>query len=204
MGLNIPSDGVGVVAVPPLPSPTKRAPSDGVYATAILSPARLLAVFYWARYIHYGKPLVLCDYDVAPLDENSWQRIADQLEMWRVARLSRSRFAFLFVESELIAVQVAALGINVRVIPDWLTMQDAWPQLAQSVAAALNRRDVGYLEQASERMDKRPFLNEAGVVAGPRGDDPLVPAFLYGVVLALDEAAARNPKPKQPIRSSRK
>lgn len=178
-------------------------PCDGVFATAVLSAARVLAVCYWARYMHYGKPLVLCDYQAGALDQNSWLRVADQLRVWRIARAARTDQLLVFVETEMLAVQIAAVGVITRPIPGWLTAPDSWNQIVQSTAAILARGEVGYTQIAHDRMDQRPFLNEAGVIAGPRGDDPLAPAFLFGVILALDVAAARDPHPRPPARAAR-
>lgn len=185
-------------------APRRPVPADGVFATSILSATRILATFYWTRYQHYGKPLVLCDYDVGPLRGDSWRAIDERLVALVAERHSRLPHPIgLFVESELIAVQIAAHGIGSQVIPPWLTTADAWSQVLQSAAAILARGDVGYTRQASDKMDRRPFLNEAAVMAGPRPEDPVAPAFVYGVVIALDPAAARDPNPKPPRRAAR-
>jgi hypothetical protein len=193
---------VDEMVVPPSIS-LRRAPCDGVFATAVLSSTRILATCYWARYIHYGKPLVLCDYEVGALDQNSWTVVANQLRAWRVGRASRIQQTPVFVETEMLAVQVSTTGVASRPIPNWLTAVDSWNQVVQSAAAILSRGDVGYTQKAHDRMETRPFLNEAGVVSGPRGDDPLPSAFLFGVVLALDTAAANDPHPRAP-KASRK
>jgi hypothetical protein len=198
---NTPST-VGEMAVPPSISP-RRVPCDGVFATAVLSATRMLATFFWARYMHYGKSLVLCDYEVGALDQNSWQHIENQLRMWRMGRSSRIPQSAVFVETEMLAAQIAATGVIARPIPGWLTKADSWNQIVQSAAAILARGEVGYTQMAHDRMDKRPFLNEAGVVSGPRGDDPTVPAFLFGVVLALDATSARDPHPRPLVRAAR-
>lgn len=193
------------VSVSPIAvSAPKRIPCDGVFATAIISPTRILAVFYWARYMHYGKPLVLCDYDVDPLDASSWKTIENRLKYFLVERKSRlNRPTGVFVETELIASQAMASGLAAQSIPPWLVVADAWNQIMQSAATILAKGDVGYTLTAREKMETRPFLNEAGVVVGPRPEDPTIAAFLFGVILALDPAAARDPHPKPPARASR-
>jgi hypothetical protein len=180
-------------------------PSDGVFATAVLSQTRLLATCYWARYVHYGKPLVLLDYEVGPLRGSSWGAIRDALPVWAEERRARVRGSeALFVEGDMMAAQAAAVGLNARAIPPWLVAADAWHQVAQSAAAIMARGDVGYTRRASAQMDARPFLTEAGVAAGPRPEgDPITPAFLFGVVLALDPAAARDPHPRPLVKSAR-
>lgn len=180
-------------------------PCDGVFATAVLSQTRILATFYWARYMHYGKPLVLCDYEVGPLRGDSWRVVVDRLRELRVERRSRLPEPLgVFVETEMLAAQIAGSGVPARAIPSWLTAADSWGQVVQSAAGLLAAAMVGYTRQASARMDQRPFLTESGVVAGPRTDDPIAPAFLFGVVLALDPVAARDPHPRPPKASARK
>lgn len=187
------------------PAP-RRIPSDGVFATAVLSPTRLLAVFYWARYTYYGKPLVLCDYAVGPLRADSWSNAASVLTDLVKERHSRLREPLgLYVETDLLSAQIASYGLLARVIPPWLSSPDAWHQIVQSAAGLLASGNIGYTKRANERMLSRPFLSEAGVAAGPRApDDPTTAAFLYGIIIALDQAASRNPKPKQLVRASRK
>ena len=184
----------------------RQLPADAVYATAILSPTRLLATMYWARYEAAGpKPLVLCDYDVGPLAATSWRDAAQKLDDVRVERKSRLNYPLgFFVENDTIALKAQeTTAIDARPIPSWLLTDEIWSTLCQSASLFLANKDIGFLAPAAERMTKRPFLNEAGVATGPRPEDPTFPAFLFGVVIGLDEIAARDPKPKPP-RAARK
>lgn len=198
----LPSEGGGIVL--PL-APVRRVPADGVFATVVLSPMRILATMYWARYMYYGKPLVLCDYEVGALQGDAWRNIDARLHYWLKERLSRLPHpAGLYVESEMIAAQATGAGIPARPIPKWLTASDAWNQIVQSAANISAQGMIGMLEGTREKMERRPFITEAGVAAGPRDPEkPEVAAYLYGVVLALDPAAARDPHPKTPQASRR-
>lgn len=185
---------------------TLQLPADAVYAVAILSPTRLLATTYWARYESAGpKPLVLCDYEVGPLTRDSWRDAAARLNEVRIERKSRLAYPLgFFVENETIALKAQeTTAIDARPIAPWLLTDEIWSTLCQSAALFLSNKDVGFLPDAQAKMAKRPFLNEAGVATGPRPDDPTFPAFLFGVVIGLDEIAARDPKPKPP-RAARK
>lgn len=161
---------------------------------------------YWARYGSAGpKPLVLCDYEVGPLTADSWRGAATRLNEVRFERKSRLAYPLgFFVENETIALQAQeTTAIDARPIPPWLLTVDIWSTLCQSASLYLSSKDVGFLPPAAERMQKRPFLNAAGVSTGPRPEDPTFPAFLFGVVIALDPIAARDPKPKPPKASRR-
>jgi hypothetical protein len=170
-----------------------------------MSQTRLLATFFWARYQMVGKPLVLLDFEVAPLDRRSWMRAADRLRT--AVRETKSRTPVplgMFVENHIVAAQVKAdAGLDGHVLPDWITANEAWATVCQSCAVSLVRKEVGVTKVAAQRMEQRPFLNEAGVYAGPRMEDPTVPAFLYGVLVGLDQTAAKDPKPRPIARSPR-
>lgn len=197
-----------VAAIPP----EERLPAaDGIYATSVLSPTRILATFYWARYRFYGKPLVLCEYDVRPLTAQSWLEAAATLN--RLCTDRRSRFPVPlghFVESDTIALQVRERsGVEATPIPPWITDPKNWQAMCQSAAMILEAGEVGYTKVASDQMENRPFLNEATILAGPRETSAIannlqsantatIAAFIYGLILGLDENAARDPKPKPP------
>lgn len=193
------------VPVQPPPSlPLPRLPVDAVFATAVLAPTRIIAIFYWTRSRFHGKPLVLCDYRVGPLTASTWDDAERILQELIVERRSRYQMPMgLFLETEMLAMQASDRCPSARVIPGWLTRADSWHVMCQSAAGWLTRGDMGITTTAQERMRERPFLNEAGIYAGARPEDPTVPAFLYGVVLGLDEAAARDPNPKMPVRAAR-
>ena len=178
-------------------------PVDTVYATAILSPVRTLAQFYWARSASFGKPLILLDFDTGPLTASSWKEVASRLTMFEETRRARFGALGVYIENEILVAQADASGATPHLIPSHISADTSWQMVCQSAASFLARGDIGYLQSASDKMDKHPFLNASGVYAGPRTDEPTVPAFLYGIVLGLDEAAARDPKAKAPARSAR-
>lgn len=187
--------------VVPMPAPKllSKMPVDMVFGTAVLSPSRMLAVFYWARSQHFGQALILLDFEVAPVEADTWEKIRAELKQHSAQRRARmGRPLGLFLESETLVAQGQACGLTAHLIPAWLTTKDAWVAICQSAASILVSGNVGYTRDAMTRMDARPFLDASGVAAGPRSDDPTVPAFLYGVVIALDPALASNPKPGLP------
>lgn len=199
-----------VIDVAPIPVEERLPAADGIYATSILSPTRILATFYWARYRFYGKPLVLCEYEVRPLTATVWLEAAATLN--RLCTERRSRFPVPlghFVETDTIAIQVRERsGVEASPIPPWIIDAKNWTAMCQSAAMMLEGGEVGYTKAAYDQMEARPFLNEASILAGPRdtqntnalqhSNTATVAAFIYGVILGLDENASRDPKPKPP------
>jgi|SRR5688572_14148010 len=193
-----------------IPAAERLPAADGIYGTAVLAPTRILATFYWARYRFFGKPLVLCDYDVVPLTSTSWIDVAARLNALCTERRSRAPVPLgLFVESDAIALQAREkAGIDAKSIPPWITEDANWQTMCQSAAAILSSGEVGFTQTAKEKMEVRPFMNEAGVMAGLPGNDSsiqsslapgaiaTVASFIYGVILGLDPVAARDPKPR--------
>lgn len=192
-------------ATPPPPEvPPPPPPVDGVFATAVLSPTRVLAVFYWGRSMHgINRPLILFDFEVEPLVAATWTRVGGRLKSLTAERRARYGDLGVFVEGEHLAQLVADAGLRVQRVPAWLVTQDAWHAITQASATHMVAREVVYTDAAKASMASHPFLNASGVAAGPRGDDPTVTAFLYGVVLALDEALSHDPKPKKMVRAPR-
>lgn len=180
-------------------------PVDAVFATAVLSVTRMLAAFYWGRSAHgAGVPLILLDFEVAPQVAGSWPGVAERLAALHSDRRARTPAPLgVFVESEILVPHVLAAGAVPHLVPAHLSSADGWHVLCQSASGQLAQDQVGYTAAAQAAMQVRPFLSAAGVMAGPRTDDPTVAAFLYGVVLALDEAAARDPKRRAPKPSAR-
>jgi hypothetical protein len=170
-------------------------PCDAVYATAVVSGTGQAARFLWARSAHgAGKPLVLLDFAVEYLSAAFWEDLTASLAAARVARRARYGSAGVYVEGEPIAEQARLGGTPAVPVPDHLTTADYWPRLCASASASMQDGAVGYTAEASAGMDRRPFLD--GFRGGPRDpDDPVVPAFLYGVVVGLDPSAAVPPRP---------
>ena len=190
----------GATVVESSPVVPFRLPVDAVYATAVLSPTQMLACFFWGRSIGYREPLLLLDFSCTLLEAQSWAMIQRTLTELNMLRRARTGHALgMWIEGEALAHQAMHAGIDARQIPPHLTRDEAWHPICQSVAALMAGGSVDYTPRAQEAMEARPFPN----TSGPRTDDPLVPAFLYGVVLGLDEVLARDPHPKMPVRSSR-
>lgn len=179
-------------------------PVDVVFATAVLSRTRLLAVFYWARSNGHNRPLILLDFAVEPLDDMSWRRVKVRLDDLNLERRARAgRPLGLWIEGESLAQQASGAGIQARPIPAHLLKPAVWHSICQSTSAFLVRGEVAQTSLAVAAMARRPFLDAAGVYVGPRPDDPTVAAFLFGIVIALDQTLARDPKPTPPKRASR-
>ncbi len=178
-------------------------PVDGVYATAVLSPLRLLATFYWGRSQFFSKPLILLDFDVGPLAADSWKIVESRLRGLSIERRARYGNLGCYVEGDHLVQHATAAGMPARCVPGHLVTDEMWNVVCQSAAGSLTRGEVGYTAAASEKMDERPFLDALGVHAGPRPDDPTVAAFLFGVVVGLDPVMARDPKARPPKASRR-
>ena len=149
-------------------------------------------------------PLILLDFSRAPLEAGSWMAIQENLVRMSADRRSRhGRPLGLWIEGQSLVMQAFAAGIDARQVPDHLIRPELWHSVCQSVAVILTSGQVAQTAHADAQMERMPFLNAAGVYAGPRTDDPMVPAYLYGVVLGVDEVLARDPKPKMPTRSAR-
>lgn len=151
---------------------------------------------YWARYLHTGTPLVLLDWEVDPIVAESWRHIDGWLRDLGTMRRARSQLGA-YIEGPSLAAQMENSGFVANPIPDHLTKAEAWSGMCQVTAALLAGGQVGYTKAASDKMDARPFLDSAGFRGGNRGDDPAVPAFIYGVVMGLDEFSARPAKPSK-------
>lgn len=181
------------------------APVDAVYATAVLSITRSIAVFYWARSRGHNRPLILLDFTVGPFAPDTWWSIGETLGRFHVERRARYHTPLgLWIEGEALAAQAfIGGGLDARMIPEYLTKDAIWHSMCQSVAAMLATDQLAMIEQAKASLDRRPFLNAAGVYAGPRTDDPTVAAFMYGIILGLDVVLSKDPHRKPPVKSAR-
>jgi hypothetical protein len=178
-----------------------QAPVDCIFGTAVLSTTRMLAVFYWAQSRGHNKPLILLDFTCEPLTAESWQITKLRLGDLLTERRTRTpRPLGLWVEGEALMQQAFYSDIDARLIPPHLGRPEAWHPICQAAAGHLASGSIGYTPRAQAALDARPFLNAAGVFAGPRSEDPLIPAFLYGIIIGLDEVLARDPHPRPPVR----
>ncbi len=191
---------VSADVLPPRAEPI-RMPVDGVYATAVLSPLRLLAVFYWGRSQYFNKPLILLDFEVSPLVVNSWQRVEVRLGELTTERRARYGNLGCYVEGDHLVQHAQASGMPARSMPGHMVTDDMWNVVCQSAAGSLTRGELGYTQAASDKMDERPFIDALGVHVGPRPADPTVAAFLFGMVIGLDPVMARDPNAKPPKQS---
>lgn len=164
----------------------------------------MLGTHFFARSDGHNKPLILLSYEVEPLQADSWTRIYGRMLTYTKTRRARlGRPLPIWIEGETLAMQALSRMVNARMIPLHLTRDEMWHPICQSVSAILSQGMVGYTSEAAALMDDRPFLNAAGVYAGPKTDDPTIAAFLYGVVLGLDEVLAKDPHAKMPVRTAR-
>ena len=85
-------------------------------------------------------------------------------------------------------------GVRCETIYEHLVAADKWTSLCLSTTLAMKGGKVKIAKPADERTKSRAagFLSFSG---GPRGEDPTVAAFVYGVVLALDPVASVPPRP---------
>lgn len=180
-------------------------PVDTIYASVVVAPDGRAARFYWSRTgwalptTPNAKPLVLLDFDVDYLGVGYWSDISGRLDQLALEYRARYGVSAAMIEHTEMAEQARMRGLDVaRPIPDHLTTDDYWPRMCSS---AWGYMEEGYIARsvcADAAMKARPFLD--GFRAGPRGSenpveptDPTIPAYIYGVVLGLDDAMAIPP-----------
>lgn len=171
-----------------------RAPKlcDTVFATVVPHEATV-AVLYWARSVHFGLPLVMFDWSCGQLDARTWDTATEILAAAGDRMRARFGNSGAWVEGTGLAQQASAHGLPSRAVPAWLEHPDYWPRLGVAAAGYIRDGHIKLTDEALAKADRQAF----GAVAyrgGERGDDPTVPAFLYGITLALDESAATDPK----------
>jgi len=91
----------------------------------------------------------------------------------------------------------ASRGVDVRAIPEHLINVAAWGQLWSATAFHVREGLVAVTEAARNKFETSAFgaLTFRG---GPRPEnDPTVPAWMYGIVIGLDESSARVPIPNK-------
>jgi len=175
---------------------------DVVYGTAVVSETSEIAVLYWARSRFFGIPLVLLDYDVMNFGQMAWQRPVATLDRYRAHCGARLGSLGLFIENEALAAHVAGDGLDAAAVPDLLAAPGYWEALNLAAAYHVN---AGHVKATNHVFDKagRASIDDAlnrRVLAplapnyrmAPRDDDPTIPAYLYGVVLGLDETAGER------------
>lgn len=176
---------------------------DTVFATAVAQEGRI-AICYWAHSKSFGVPLIMFDWSCEQLTSAVWSDaivvLADAAERMR-ARYGSSGA---WIEGEGLAQQAAGHGLEARAVPAWIEAKEYWPRLG--VCAMANIR-LGHYNDAERSPMSRVRLTDAAMAktkrqafgglsyrGDERGDDPTVPAFLYGITMALDETATKDPK----------
>jgi len=170
---------------------------DSMFATVCASAEMgMAASLRWARSSGYGHPLMLLDWEVGQLSPQMWRDVEDGLTL--DAHETRVRYGsgpHVWVEGAALAHQAqSVLTIDSHAMPEHVVAAGFWDTLVLSSAFYMRGGQVKMTKRAHEKTQQKQFsaLTYRG---GLRPDDPTVPAFLYGVVLALDEAAARPPRP---------
>lgn len=165
---------------------------DSVFATVAHSEGNIAAC-YWMSSKHVGVPLVMFDWFSGQFTPAFWTQLLGTLEAVRDRVRIRYDNLGVWTEGPSLAQHAAMNGIPARAVPDWLTTTEYWPRLAFSASCFIKGGFVKLTDNAQQKSSKQAF-GGISYRGGERGDDPTVPAFLYGVALALDESAAVDPK----------
>jgi hypothetical protein len=170
----------------------KRKACSAVYATMCKDAGDECAVLYWMRSLPEDKPaLVLLDWDRRQFVPQVFADADARLDAFRKDRLAGRGSLGTFVEEPNFAHIAKSRGYHARPIHEHLVAADAWDRLWASVAFYTREGAVGLTETAKSK----PF-SALSFKGGPRpDDDPTVPAWIYGIVLGLDEASGRPPQP---------
>lgn len=187
------------------PQPRPIVVVDGVYAVIVTSERTDDAlVTYWARGVNgYGPPLFFMDFESVQLMPQIFDQAQSRLEELALETRSRHSVLGVWVEGERLTQLVKARGIKAHVILEHLSKPDNWSGLWAS--AAMFVRDVppkvAVTPRAAAKFERSAFRARE-FRGGPRPDDDLsVPAWLYGIVLGLDETAKRPPPPARVVLS---
>jgi len=173
---------------------------DAVFATCVTDIRGQAAVLYWARTRFFGTPLLLLDWAISQLSPQLWTGIQAQLQSFVTECRALRGSLGIYVEDEAMAVHAEELGVRAEPIYEHLTAKDRWTSLCQIAALAARGGKVGVTSRAMDTARAHPKRDELYTPAlefrgGSRPDVPTVPAFVYGVVLALDPTAATPPRP---------
>jgi len=165
---------------------------DAVFATVVADQRGALAVLYWARSDGFGTPLVLLDWLTPKLTPPPWPVIRIRLDLLGTRCRPRYGVAGIWAEGAALAQQCEA-----RPILEHLTKPDYWSSLILVATHHLNAGSVRLTTMASARMRVAKFGALPVLSHAPRDEDgdPTIPAWLYGISLALDERAASPPEP---------
>jgi hypothetical protein len=167
---------------------------DTVFATLAVDAAGRAAVLYWTKSLYHGVPLVLVDWDLKPLEPSLWSEIDARMTDLALERRAREGVFGLFVEDMRLAALAESVGCPATTVPEHISVDTAWKSVCQSVTYWRRSGWVGMTGLAAEKMRDMAF-GANSYAYGPRADvvDATVPAYAFGVVVALDEALARKP-----------
>jgi len=169
---------------------------DAVFATVATDDADGAAALIWARGTPgYGPPLALVEWEESQFVPSLFTDLRDRLAEVAKKRRARAGSIGIWVEDHRLALLARMRGVDVHAIPEHLLGVQAWSGLWSSTAFFVREGLVAVADAARIRFESSAFaaLTFRG---GPRPpDDPTVPAWLYGIVLGLDEAASRPPEP---------
>lgn len=170
---------------------------DLVYAVAVPSDDGRLAATFWARIAGgYGRPLTLVDWEIYQVAADVWRDLGDRVENFRRSCGARYGTAGPWIEGEALAQRAVASGLDdAKPIPTHVAAADAWPSLCLSVARFVEAGDVRIARPALDKTRAGGFAGLPRKHPGPRSTDPTAPAWVFGIVLGLDEFAAKPPPP---------
>lgn len=173
---------------------------DTVFAVVVADQRGRVAVLYFARSQHYGTPLVLLDWAVLKLAPPPWVTVEARLAALGARCRPRYGIGGIYAEGAALAAQAAARGAEARPILEHVAKPDYWASLTLTAAHHLNSGSVRLTRLALDKAERGkfgalPVLSHEPRNLDPKTEDPTIPAWLYGIALALDEAAASPPEP---------
>lgn len=176
---------------------------DYIYATVVADELGQAATLYWARcHGGFGHPLTLLDWDVDDLRPATWSEIGAKIAAFRKRCGQRYEPQWsAFVEGEALTQQAKLRGAAAKAIYNHLTIPDAWPALCQVAAQYRDADAVKMTKTAAGKIAGRMggFAGLPRRMPGPRSDDPVTPAWLYGIAIGLDPSSARPPPPAKVV-----
>lgn len=172
---------------------------DIIFGVLVPSPLGSAAALAFGRSVNFGEPLVLMDWRIEQLSPAFWQ--AAVMDLQELTEITKPRYGIgsVFTESESMASQARGRGLNFQAIPEHLASSGYWDTLILSSMSYVRGGAVVITKPAWAKIvenrsdsERRPRFGGLDLRPGPRGDDPSVAAMAYGIILALDETAARD------------
>jgi hypothetical protein len=157
---------------------------DCIFAAAALNDkSGMLATTWWARSRHGAIPLLLLEFEVAPLSQVFLLSIQKRIDDYKLKIRNRGMSA-IFTDNRMVE-HAAAAGVRALPLDEIVENPGA---LAMAAAMHVNGGRVKIAQAAYERSAQHP-LRAALQARFAGGDDPLAQSVLYGIVAALHEAA---------------